>query len=246
MGNPSISLCMPAWGRFELTEIMLARLARTFEDARGLGVECACVVVAHDANLDTARGLGFATIEAPNVLGAKYNDGHEWALRQGFGCTFQVNTDQAFDAALLARLARAAEAFPGRMLGTRWLTAVHSMGRKAVTTWNPVWSMTAYPTKLLEANPRPCGEGLTRLCDTGVREGVRAANPGVESAWVQLHPLETLQFESGTQLTPWSRHLRVAALGGRSEGPVPWPAIAGLHGEDFTRRVRRFYGQEGA
>lgn len=233
-----LSLCCPVWGRFILTEIMLREWPRIFQEARDLGVECQAVLIGDDRNLDLGRELGYATIVAPNMLGSKYNDGHEWALAEGFDFSFQVNSDQVFDPRLLAAIAESPD---DKMIQTRWLTSVHRDGRKAITTHNPLWAMTAYPTALLRNNPRPCDETLDRMCDTGVRMGVEVANPGVGVHEIDIDPLETIQFESPTQLTSWGRHVLVALSNGTTEFPVPWDAIRELHGEHLVKEVMSFY-----
>jgi hypothetical protein len=234
----TISLCVPVWGRYILTEILFREWIRIFREARELGVECQAVVIGDDRNLILARELGFATIVAPNVLGSKYNDGHEWALAEGFDFTFQVNSDQVFDPRLLAAIADSPD---DQMIQTRWLTSVHRDGHRAIATYNPLWAMTAYPTKLLQANPRPCDESIDRLCDTGVRMGIEEANPGVGVHEIEIDPLETIQFESPIQLTPWGRHLKVALMNGTMDFPTPWEAIRELHGAHLVKEVMAFY-----
>lgn len=235
----TLSLCTPVWGRVELTELLLRERVRTFVAARDLGAECHCVVIGDDANLEVARGLGFDAIRAPNVLGAKYNDGHEWAVWNGFDVSFQVNSDQTFDPRLLAAIAAAPK---DSLIKTRWLTSIHRDGRRAITTYNPVWAMTAYPCALLERNPRPCAEDIGRMCDTSVHEGVVRANPNAPTVWLEVGPRETIQYESPTQLTSWGRHVKVALMNGTHEHGVPWDDIEAQHGADFVRDIKRFYG----
>lgn len=234
----TVSLCTPVWGRYHLTEILLKRWVEIFAEARELGVECHAVIIGDDANLLIARDLGFATITAPNWLGSKYNDGHEYAVREGFDFSFQVNSDQVFDPRLLKAIADSPE---DCMIQTRWLTSVHRDGRRAIATHNPLWAMTAYPTKLLRNNPRPCDESIDRMCDTGVRRGVEEANPGAGIHEIEIDPLETIQFESATQMTSWGRHLKVALLNGTMDFPTPWGEITKLHGEQLVREMRHFY-----
>lgn len=237
-----LSLCMPVWGRRELTAILLRHLRVTFGAVEA--VECQCVVIGSDDDtLALAESLGFVALRAPNVLGSKYNDGHEWAFRNGYDVSFQVNSDQCFDPRLLERIAAAGTT--GRLIQTRWLTAIHRDGRRAITTWNPIWSMKAYPTSLLAANPRPCPEHLDRMCDTGTHDGVVLANPDLDPEQdveeIVLHPLETVQFESPTQLTPWSRHVMVALTTQRLEIKPPWDLIAEVHGKNLVKELREFY-----
>lgn len=236
----SILLVTPVWRRFELTRIMLTHRVKTFLEAEALGVRCGCVVIGDDENLATAVSLGFHAIEAPNVLGSKYNDGHELAVTAGWDFSFQVNSDQVFDPRLLAAIVQSPH---DMLIETQWLTAVHRGGGKAISYKNPIWAMKAYPTHLLKNVPRPCDELAMSMCDTSVHNGVAAANPDAGTHIVEIGPLETVQFESGNQMTPWKRHLYAGMMSSTLECPVPWEGLAEIHGEDLVLEMREFYGQ---
>jgi hypothetical protein len=235
----SVLLVTPVFRRLDLTRIMLEHRVNTFEEASNLGVEAQCVCVGDFENIELARSLGFVGIEASNLLGAKYNDGHQYAVEHGFDFSFHCNSDQVFD----ARLLHAIDTSPIDMLiQTRWMTAVHDTGKKAIQYRNPLWAMKIYPTELLARNPRPCEENIMKMCDTSTHEGVLRANPGVDTLWLEVGPLETIQFESGFQVTPWKRHLWVAGLEKRGEVPVMWNEIWELHGPELVDTMQKFYG----
>jgi hypothetical protein len=142
----------PAFGRFELTRACLAQRVRTIEGLAKLGVEAECVVVADDENLDTARALGFSTIESPNVLSARFNDGHEHAVARGFDWSLALGSDQVIDPAVLAVLPVIP---PETVLATRWLTAVRADGAACLQFRHPIYLMKVYPRALLARCPRP-------------------------------------------------------------------------------------------
>lgn len=127
----SIMLVTPVFRRFELTRIMLEHRVETFKSAQALGVSCGCVVVGDAPNLAVAEGLGFDVIEAPNLLGSKYNDGHQFSVENGWGISFQVNSDQVFDPHLLLELSRSPD---DKLIQTEWLTAVHGTGKRLCHT----------------------------------------------------------------------------------------------------------------
>ena len=235
----SVLLVTPVFRRFELTRIMLEHRVKTFQEANSLGVEVQCICVGDRENVELAESLGFVGVEAPNLLGAKYNTGHEYAVEHGFDFSFHCNSDQVFDPWLFQLI----DACPtDKLIQTSWMTAVHGIGTKAIQYQNPLWAMKAYPTELLARNPRPCEENIMRMCDTSTHDGVVMANPGVETVWIERGPLETIQFESGFQVTPWKRHLMVAGLAKKGEVPVMWDEIAELHGENLVATMRQFYG----
>jgi hypothetical protein len=76
----SLWFVVPAHGRLALTRICLRQLRRTCDALEQEGVRASAVVVADDENLDTARQLGFATVERDNrFLSRKFNDGIQLA-----------------------------------------------------------------------------------------------------------------------------------------------------------------------
>lgn len=235
----SIMLVTPVYHRFKLTRLMLLQRMHTIAQAKAHGVEVGCVCIGDWENLAVAKGCGFDTIEAPNTLGRKYNDGHQFAVKKDYDISFQVNSDQVFDPRLLIEMAKSPD---DKIIQTNWLTAIHESGTKALTYRNPLWSMNAYPTRLLAPYPRPCQEDLMSMCDSSVRWGVIAANPNVFVHEIGTGPLETVQFESSLQLTPWKRNVVVAAHSGVSEHRVPWEGIALIHGEPFVAEMQEFYG----
>ena len=236
-------LVTPVFRRFHLTRLMLEHRVKTFEIAEQSGIKCQCVCIGDHENVELAEHLGFVGIKAENVLGAKYNDGHQFAVDSGYDVSFHCNSDQVFDPQLLVELANSPLNKP---INTTWLTAVHPMGNRAVSYQDKDnWAMTAYPVNLLRKNPRPCEEGIMRLCDSSTRHGVLSASPELagQSHTVEVGPLETIQFESGFQLTPWKNNYYRALKDGKNEYPVPWSSIAELHGQDLVNTMREFYGQ---
>lgn len=237
-----LMLVTPVFRRFYLTRLMLEQRVKTFQQAQALDKSTTyqCVCIGDHENVELARSLGFVGLERENVLGAKYNDGHEWAVNSNYDISFHCNSDQVFDPRLLVALANAPT---DKLIRTIWLTAVHPRGNGSLSYRDQhQWTMTAYPVELLKHNPRPCGETLARMCDSSTREGVVAANPKAGLHTIQIHPLETIQFESGFQLTPWKNNFYRALRDHRVEQPVPWAGIAEIYGDDFTSRMKEFYG----
>lgn len=82
---PTLWLVVPVHGREGLTRLCLEQKVDLIAElGAGHGIEASVLVVGNDRNLETARELGFQTLERPNVpLGGKINDGIEWACREG-------------------------------------------------------------------------------------------------------------------------------------------------------------------
>jgi hypothetical protein len=78
-----VGFVTPAYGRFPVTRLALAQRRLLVDDLAVRGVTADCVIVADDDNLDVAREFGFETLERPNVLGLKVNDGIEFVCERG-------------------------------------------------------------------------------------------------------------------------------------------------------------------
>jgi hypothetical protein len=77
---PSLWFIVPAHGRLQLARICLKQLRRTCDALIEEGIQATAVVIADDENLDTARELGFGTIERDNTfVSRRYNDGIQLA-----------------------------------------------------------------------------------------------------------------------------------------------------------------------
>ncbi len=81
---PSLWFVMPAHGRVELARICLRQLRRTCDSLADNGIDATAVVIACDDNLETARDLGFGTVERDNqFVSRRFNDG----IQAAFGGT---------------------------------------------------------------------------------------------------------------------------------------------------------------
>lgn len=235
----NILLVTPAWQRPELTEILLRYRKDVLEPAcEQAGVHCETVLIADDANFEIAQALGCHAVKAANVLGAKFNDGYEFAVKEGFDWAFHVNSDQVFDPQLIIEICKAPT---NKFVATTWLAAVHSSGERCIAYRNPVRAMQAFPVNLLRNCPRPCAEEIMSGCDRSTWDGVAAANPGAGVHRVNVGPLETIQFESEVQLTGWERHLTIGYLNGSFEHRVPWEEIERRFGAELVADMRGFY-----
>jgi hypothetical protein len=81
----SLWFIVPAHGRLELARICLTQLRRTVDALEHEGIRASAVVIACDENLDTAREMGFATVERDNrFTSRKFNDGIQLACDPAF------------------------------------------------------------------------------------------------------------------------------------------------------------------
>lgn len=244
----SLCLVIPAWNRFELTEICL-RQKQTLQGAIP-GLDVQVVVVADDENLDIARGLGFSAIERDNDegLGTKYNDGYEWAARQGFDYVGAHGSDMWMLPDLLATLP-AGVPRSGSALASRMLTVVHHRGDVRLEIRVPdefPFGSAIYPMAALESTGyRPCAEGIRSGCDTSTRRAIARRHYRENHRYLRMVYTEHTQFElinfqsRNTQLTDWDR-LR-ERLGGQLVKHTLYEELGRFYPPQLVRDVHAYY-----
>lgn len=235
----SVLAVIPVFRRFELTKILLEHYVHyTLPMSERLGVRVGVAVIGDDDNMRVAEQLNFHCKYSPNVLGAKYNDGHQLAVDLGYDFSLQANSDQVHHPELFRSIASSPN---DALIRTTWMTFVHGTGKSSLSFPNAVWAMKAYPTDLLRTVPRPCAEDIMEMCDTSTHMGVAERHPDAPTHTVDEGLLQSIQFESGFQITPWRKNVRVAMTTGRGALPVPWGAIGQSYGEDLVREMKEFY-----
>lgn len=231
-----ILLVTPVHGRFPLTEAALQYRRQIADWLGDVGVELGCAVIGDDANLEVAERLGFTPIEAPNLLGRKFNDGHEHAVANGYDWSIPLGSDQFIDPRLLTALCNAPS---HRFVASRHLSVVTADRKKILDYVMPKrgWALKMYSRSLLESDPRPCIEGVMRRCDTLTHKGVSRANRRVPQShhWIGVGRLENVQFQTkGEQVTDWETLL--ARL--TDARAVPWRALEAIYGTKTIRALR--------
>lgn len=232
-----IGLVTPAFRRYAVTRLCLAQRAVLRDELAGRGHELLNVVVADDENLDTARGHGFATVEQDNTrIGRKFNDGMEYAAREGADFISVAGSDDWVHADLFSQLPadsmpepdlsdgffiwnpEAPQVTTGRSILLVDLAsgrARHCLarGKTGVIPW-------VFPRKALEPS------GFRPVKDEAMRglDGSMVAGLGVRPNWIfhDPHPFTRVDFKSAQNLNSYS--LIAGAIG---EGPEfsPWAGL---------------------
>ena len=236
----SLWLVTPVFGRVERTRICLEQRARLLVELRAGGLDAHQLIVGDDENLDTARSLGFLTLERPNVLGLKINDGIEYACRAG-------------DADFVAYVGSDDWMLPdfwldlppgGKARTSRWMTFVAPDGKHLASVpasayqGHPPWTL---PRSLLE----PCGfrpaakdaamSGLDSYITGGIARGL--GRELVFDYHADDDPLRCVDFKGpDEQITPW----RWIAPG-RYHEPRPFEKLATRYPADLCRRMEDYY-----
>jgi hypothetical protein len=235
----------PAHGRAKLTAICLRQLRRTCDALTADGVDATAVIVADDENLDTARDLGFGTVERDNQsLSRKFNDGFQAACDPAFNphpadYAVAIGSDDWIDHRILLPL-------PPRhtMVGFQRMSFVREDGREITTSlisYPGGAGIRIYPRALLEPfGYRPADEDRQRGCDTSIFVNLHhhhGHRMRVEHR--HRHDRQIIDWKTGgAQLNSYrqlARHKRV-------DPADPFDALAGVFPQVALDEMRAHYG----
>ncbi len=225
----SLWFVMPAAGRVELAAICMHQLRRTCDLLCEAGVEATAVVVADDENLDTARSLGFGTVNRNNhFLARKYNDGIQFALDPEFNprpadYVVPIGSDDWVDHRLFLDLPPA-----DTVLGFRHVAFVNEDATEIAETrlsYEGGVGIRVYPRALLEPTGfRPADEDRKRACDTSILWNTRRAynekhKRDIRVAYGDLHSLQVVDWKTpGTQMNAY-RQVTAVHRSSRCDSP---------------------------
>jgi len=178
----------PAWQRFELTAVVLEQRRHVIDWLYNRGVDAQCVVVADDANADTAKALGFDVLRRKNyALGRKFNDGIEYAALNGAEWIVPIGSDSFIDPSYLFPLPEPL------VLRSSRLYALAEPGRLARLRVKTAMGAGPYmiPRSRLPSTLRPSAEYRKRGVDSSTIKGLRR---GWTREMVDLHPWQYVAF----------------------------------------------------
>jgi glycosyltransferase involved in cell wall biosynthesis len=235
-----IWLVTPAHGREALTRIVLRQRVRMIQDlARDNRVKAACVVIACDPNLDTARDLGLDAIHQTNdQLGRRFNDGIEYALEHGATYIVPAGSDCWIHPDYLTRL------HPnGPIRSSRAATIVREDGSAFAhvdVNYHGGLGSRIYPRRILQPMPRPADEHRRRGIDTSILTNLEHHH-GRLTFQYDGAPLDLVDFKSTvTQLNTYGEVKRAFAT---EEHPDPWPILRAAYPRDLVNDMENLYAQ---
>jgi hypothetical protein len=240
--KPSLIFCVPAHDRVELSRICLGQLRRTCDLLEREGIRASAIVVADDENLDTARELGFGTVERDNrFLGVKFNDALQLACdpaRNPYPADYAVpcGSDDWVDHRLFLEL-------PERktMVGFQRLAVVREDGREISVrdvSYTGGAGIRIWPARILrELGYRPCDEDRKRGCDTSILYNLqRALRFTIEHR--HLHDYQIVDWKSpDAQLNTYEELGRFRA----SSVADPFEVLADFYPAESLAAIRALY-----
>lgn len=224
----------PAWRRFETVAICLEQRNRVIDVLAEHGIEGHQVVVADDENLDIARGLGCSVVERDNeMLGRRFNDGIEYAGRQGADWIVQINSDSWIDPAFFLPLTEPEETLTSEAYCMVTSDRLYEL-RVSPLDLDQAAGPYVFHRSLLE----PCGfrpsEDETIMTDTSIVEGIRHHRP-INWKTRTLHPFQYVGFRYPPVITPLAWLLENWLVAEHD----PWTTLAEHYPVDLVERMRR-------
>lgn len=229
-----------AHGREQLAAVCLRQLRRTCDDLADHGILASAVVIACDDNLDTARALGFGTIERDNhFLGRRFNDGYQAVCREGVDFAVPLGSD---DWVLPAWVAAELPPSDG-LLCSRELAMVSEDGTRLsrlMVDYAGGHGIRVIPRGLLElVGGRPAEEFRRRAIDTSVFRSLAAV--GARALYRSSEdPLGVVDWKSwGPQLNPSE------SCGRYADGPSedPFETLAGVYPDEALEEMAFVYSR---
>ncbi len=244
MTRPTLWFCVPAAGRFSLSQICLRQLRRTCDRLADANVEATAVVIADDENLDTARDLGFATVERNNrFLSRKYNDGIQLALDPDINprpadYVVPCGSDDWVDASLFEVLPSS-----NAMVGFQAMCFVREDGREMTArhlNYPGGCGIRIYPRQVMSnVGYRPADEDRERACDTSILYNLQRANPTLRVINTMPDAWKLVDWKSaGQQVTPYDE------INGRHQAlwaGDPFEELAGRYPNDALDAMMSHY-----
>lgn len=232
----SLWFVTPAWKRYEMTAVCLEQRRRVIEALAGNGIEAHQVVIADDENLDIARAVGAHTVEAPNVVASKFNDGMEYAGKHGAEWIVPIGSDSWIDPAFFLPIPD-----PKHTRTSPFYAAVqrNRIAQLVVAPRNPNHMAGPYVfhRSLLEpAGFRPSAEDSVMVDTSTVAGIVEATGKPVPWKTHDIHPFQYVGFRVEPMMTTYAsltRHWLVR------ERPDPWAVLRRYYPADLVERARQ-------
>ena len=219
----------PAFGRYELSAVCFDQRRLVMDALEKAGVEARCVVVADDENLDLARERGFDVVEQDNEwLGRKFNDGIEYACRNGASRVVPIGSDSWIDPAYFLPLGKRKDTRTSHLYA---VVAADRMAELNVRDHKGVGPYVFSRLSLSWSAYRPARDNIKHGVDRSTVKGIRA----IRWSFNDLHPFQYIGFRGIPHLTPYDL---LNETWGVREHTDPWAKLAEHYPADLVERAR--------
>jgi hypothetical protein len=224
--------------------VCLRLLADACERLTEGGIKASAVVCADDENLETARDLGFGTIEQQNEpLGRKWNDLFEFACLTGVDYVAPFGTDNFIDPELILSgpLPK-----PGSATCFRRMAFVNEDATRIAllnTGDQAGFGVRVYNTAdVRAARCRPADEDAgDRLLDRNILAGITRAVGPLRLVYHDLHPTQLVDWKTPENLNSYESYARYQR---KAEQDGPFDVLADAYPGWALEAMRGVYSRQ--
>jgi hypothetical protein len=173
-----VFIVTPAWKRFDVSRIVFSNFYYIKKSLlKKINVQV--VVVANDLNLKIAKKFGLHTVNSPNdYLGRKFNDGYEFAFKNGADIVIPVGSDSLISSDIIEKGVSLSKE------GSIVFSSMHSVIREdgkmigkiktaSLTGGSNKGALWLYRRNLMKrVGFRPCNDKKKRGCDRSTLESL--------------------------------------------------------------------------
>src|SRR3989304_3721610 len=239
MAKQSIWFITPAWYRFELSRICFAERRWACDELAKCGIDAQVVVIADDYNTELAEEFGFHIIHRKNdYLGAKFNDGYEYAAMQGATHVSAIGSDSWIHPNLVRALWPPK---PHVVRYSRLLSVVHTSGAERLdldVTYEGGGQIVFLVSLLAHTRFRPMSETLAKACDGATFTALNAGPRRLYWQTIEAMPFHLINFRSVYQITNYADLKEKWAIDVTSK---PFNALDNLSPANLVADIRNFY-----
>lgn len=243
----SVCIASPAWGRIEVTRLVLEQRQRVCRDLASRGVDAGMLIAADDENLDVAGEYGCDTVETPNTpLGAKCNTLLYRAAETGVDYIVWVGSDDwihpsVFDPIIgQGKLPARSKIHTGRHLSivdmrTGMLSRLRVSGKYGAIPW--VMDARMFRNAVTRRDGRRLAQiepKEKRGLDGALIKGLRLGRVNFDWSFSDPSEFRCVDFKTRTNITPFAG---LAKNVGIAEPEPAWDALAAEFPADLVQKA---------
>lgn len=245
----SVCIVSPAWGRVDVTRLVLEQRQRVCGELASRGVDAAMLIAADDENLDVAGEYGCDTVETPNEpLGAKCNTLLYHAVETGVDWIVWVGSDDWIHPSVFAPILDQEETPARATIHTGRRLAIVNMHAGTLARLQVSGRYGAIPwlmdARLLRnAVTRRDGRliaqiepKLSRGLDGGLIRGLRLGRVNFDWSFSDPTEFRCVDFKTRTNITPFEGLARNVGVGDPEHA---WKALRAEFPADLVQKAHK-------
>jgi hypothetical protein len=242
----NIWIVVPAWRRYNVSEVVFEEL-NWLKKQVSKKIKLEVVVIADDENLNLAIKNKFRTIKSPNnYLGKKFNDGYEYAFKNGADVVLPSGSDSFIHPDIF----KGKELINWNKQKIIYYSTIHAMvnengtrlgivqipNKKGMYNKGALWF---YPKSLMvSSNFRPCDEKINSSCDKSTIINLIKNNKSINFKSINYNNLQYLALKNN-KIQIWKYKLYKDRF--IEEFSEPYIQIANYYNKDLSEKVRGLY-----